>query len=66
MAKSLNFDIVAEGIETEEQLAFLEQNDCEYAQGYFLSRPMSEGAFKRFIQEECVVAFEVPSPLAAS
>lgn len=41
MGKSLNFRIVAEGIESKEQSNFLKENDCEYGQGYYYSRPVS-------------------------
>lgn len=40
MAHSLNLEVVAEGIETENQLIFLMENDCDKAQGYFFSRPV--------------------------
>lgn len=40
MGKSLNFHIVAEGIETEEQAEFLKINECSFGQGYLFSRPL--------------------------
>lgn len=40
MAHSLKLEVVAEGVETSAQLAFLRTRGCEYAQGYFISRPM--------------------------
>jgi len=33
-------DVLAEGVETKEQLEFLKRHDCEYFQGYFGSRPL--------------------------
>lgn len=39
MADSLNIRVVAEGIETEEQLNFLTKKGCRYYQGYYFSRP---------------------------
>lgn len=39
MAKALSLDVVAEGVETEEQAAFLQENECEAIQGFFFSRP---------------------------
>lgn len=39
MARALGCDIVAEGVETKEQLAQLTALDCEYAQGYLIGRP---------------------------
>ncbi len=41
LAKNLNFKIVAEGVETKEQLEFLENTDCNEIQGYYFSKPMS-------------------------
>jgi len=40
MAKSLNLIVVAEGIETDEQLLYLEKYGCHLGQGYLLSRPL--------------------------
>lgn len=40
MAQHLNMDVVAEGIETEEQLNVLTSNDCQKIQGYYYSRPL--------------------------
>jgi len=43
MAESLDMDSVAEGIETEEQLAFLTEHGCRRGQGYYFSKPVSAG-----------------------
>ena len=40
MAQSLKLEIVAEGVETAEQLAFLKEHSCNIAQGYFFHRPL--------------------------
>jgi diguanylate cyclase (GGDEF)-like protein/PAS domain S-box-containing protein len=40
LAHSLGMDVVAEGVETEEQLVALRRLGCQYAQGFFLSRPV--------------------------
>lgn len=51
LAHTLNLKVVAEGVETEEQLAFLRKNNCDYAQGFYFSRPQLpvaiEGSFGR-------------------
>ncbi len=41
LAKVLNLKMVAEGVETEDQRAFLQSLECEYMQGYLFSRPLS-------------------------
>ncbi|RIX51470.1 EAL domain-containing protein [Paenibacillus nanensis] len=40
MAKHLNMDVIAEGIETKEQLDILMDNDCQKIQGYYYSKPL--------------------------
>lgn len=40
MAQHLNMDVIAEGIETKEQLDILMDNDCKKIQGYYYSRPL--------------------------
>jgi diguanylate cyclase (GGDEF)-like protein len=42
LAHSLNMHVVAEGVETPEQLQFLADHDCDMVQGYYLSRPLPE------------------------
>lgn len=41
LAKGLNFKVLAEGIETPEQAAVLTKMGCDYAQGYWFSRPLT-------------------------
>ena len=41
MGRSLNMDVVAEGVETEEQLALLRTLDCTYVQGLLFGQPMN-------------------------
>ena len=45
MALALNIDVLAEGIETENQLDFLRNLNCHYGQGYLISRPISAEQF---------------------
>ncbi|HUP30390.1 MAG TPA: EAL domain-containing protein, partial [Usitatibacter sp.] len=49
MARSLGVDVVAEGVETEEQLAELQRLGCHRAQGYLLARPMPAAAITRLL-----------------
>jgi len=45
MAQSLRIRVVAEGVETREQLEFLRAHECDECQGYFLSRPLPPAEF---------------------
>ncbi|MFC4258551.1 putative bifunctional diguanylate cyclase/phosphodiesterase [Marinobacter lacisalsi] len=45
MARSLNMELIAEGVETAEQLAFLQQQECHTYQGFYFSRAVREEAF---------------------
>ena len=49
MAHSLRMQVVAEGVETEAQFAYLQQRGVEMVQGYYFSRPVSAGAFQEMI-----------------
>jgi diguanylate cyclase len=40
LGRSLGLRVVAEGVETPDQLAFLEAHQCDEAQGYYFSRPV--------------------------
>ena len=42
MAHSLNMSVVAEGVEDNEQLAFLQEHDCEMVQGFLFSKPVPD------------------------
>ncbi len=44
IARALKLRVIAEGVETEEQLSFLRRRDCDAAQGYLFSRPVSASA----------------------
>lgn len=46
VAKALNMRLIAEGAETEENIVFLEENNCDIIQGYFFSKPLK--------LEECI------------
>jgi EAL domain-containing protein (putative c-di-GMP-specific phosphodiesterase class I) len=45
LAHNLNMRVIAEGVETREQAAFLASHGCDEMQGYFFSRPISAIAF---------------------
>ncbi len=50
MIHKLGISIVAEGVETKEQVELLEQQGVEYLQGYFYSRPLPQEDFTQFIE----------------
>jgi EAL domain-containing protein (putative c-di-GMP-specific phosphodiesterase class I) len=45
MGRNLNMDVVAEGVENEEQLNYLQKLDCTYAQGNLFGKPMSSDSY---------------------
>ncbi|RFA26229.1 hypothetical protein CAI21_17255 [Alkalilimnicola ehrlichii] len=49
MGHTLHLSIVAEGVESQEALEFLAENDCDSVQGYYLSRPLEGADFERFV-----------------
>ena len=51
LAGNLGFETVAEGVETEEQLAFVAQQGCTHVQGYLFGKPMPAAAFEAWYAE---------------
>lgn len=51
LAQDLNMKVIAEGIETKEQADYLKSIHCEYAQGYFYSRPIKEPEVATYLAE---------------
>jgi len=49
MGKSLHMGVVAEGVETREQLAFLREQSCPEGQGYYFSRPVPAEQFPQLL-----------------
>ena len=50
MGRNLNLRVIAEGIETQQQLAFLQTQQCEEGQGYLFSQPIAASQFARLLQ----------------
>jgi diguanylate cyclase (GGDEF)-like protein/PAS domain S-box-containing protein len=49
LAANLQLEVISEGVETQEQLAFLRQHGCRQMQGYFFSRPLPAAAFRELL-----------------
>ncbi|HVR38760.1 MAG TPA: PAS domain S-box protein, partial [Thermoanaerobaculia bacterium] len=49
MARALNLRVIAEGVETEEQLAFLQREQCAEMQGFLYSQPLSPEEFEKHL-----------------
>jgi diguanylate cyclase (GGDEF)-like protein/PAS domain S-box-containing protein len=52
MGKSLHMRVVAEGVETREQLEILQQHGCPQGQGYYFCRPVPAEQFRQFLENE--------------
>jgi diguanylate cyclase (GGDEF)-like protein len=52
MARSFRIRVVAEGVETEAQLRYLQQNGCDEIQGYYVSRPVPSDEAGRLLRED--------------
>jgi EAL domain-containing protein (putative c-di-GMP-specific phosphodiesterase class I) len=64
MAHSLGLNVVAEGVETQVQLDFLQAKGCDEVQGFWVSRPLDAHACLSFIQHwgRARAGSAVPSP----
>jgi diguanylate cyclase (GGDEF)-like protein len=51
MGRNMNFTVIAEGVESKEQLAFLRKNHCYVGQGYLFSKPLPAPEFEQFFQK---------------
>ncbi len=51
MAHSLNMDIVAEGVETQEEISLVRELQCEYIQGFYYSKPLEINKFKEYLSK---------------
>lgn len=61
LAQNLGMDVVAEGVETKEQLGLLRKLGCENGQGYFFSRPTHASGAEKIISDTCTHLQPLPS-----
>ena len=59
MAHSLNMEVIAEGVETEDQLAFLQSLKCDKIQGYLFSRPVPGEEFTKLLEQDKIGSFPI-------
>jgi EAL domain-containing protein (putative c-di-GMP-specific phosphodiesterase class I) len=51
LAHNLNLQVTAEGVETNQQLAFLQKNECDHMQGYLFCKPLPAHELNQFFQD---------------
>ena len=52
MARNLKLEVLAEGVETQQQLAYLHDQGCDTFQGYLFSRPVPAGNVPEIIKKK--------------
>ena len=55
MAKALNLEVLAEGVETEAQLSFLRAQHCFDVQGFYFSKPVAVGQIAEHLQRALIM-----------
>ena len=53
MARNLKLRVIAEGVETQKELAFLQAHGCDEVQGFYFSRPVPPGQFAKLLETGC-------------
>ena len=56
IARTLKISVIAEGVETEMQALILRQLGCHTFQGYLFGRPMTEEAFRAYVEADAEAA----------
>ena len=58
MAHGLQLKVIAEGVETEEQLSILRKEHCDIVQGFLLSKPLSVDNYAALLEEDLIIEGE--------
>ena len=61
MATVLHLEVVAEGVETATQAAYLRERGCDFAQGYFFSPPMDAAEMGALLKRQTLDEMAVPA-----
>jgi len=59
LGKSLDYRIIAEGIENEAQASFLKQLGCDIAQGFLYAKPLEADALQQWVAEQPQLAAQI-------
>jgi EAL domain-containing protein (putative c-di-GMP-specific phosphodiesterase class I) len=62
----LGVDVIAEGIETDDQLDQLKDLDCKFGQGYLIYKPLSKDEIKRLLSEVVTSNLYITTPTEIS
>jgi predicted signal transduction protein with EAL and GGDEF domain len=54
LGRTLNLEVVGEGIESEDALSYLQEHGCDQAQGYFISQPLPAAEFARWYHDKAL------------
>jgi diguanylate cyclase (GGDEF)-like protein/PAS domain S-box-containing protein len=63
MARSLSLKVIAEGVETCDQLDFLKAEGCEEFQGFVLAKPLTAGELEQLLERSGRIAYAIAHPL---
>ncbi|WP_316239175.1 putative bifunctional diguanylate cyclase/phosphodiesterase [Bradyrhizobium sp. SZCCHNR1015] len=66
LGRSLNIPVLAEGVETEQHLAFLREEGCSSVQGFLFGKPMPQEAISRMIRDVPTAPARAPAKSAAA
>jgi EAL domain-containing protein (putative c-di-GMP-specific phosphodiesterase class I) len=61
LARQLKRSVVAKGVETERQLAFLRKRGCDEAQGYLIAKPVPAAEFRALLKDTNFLRRELPT-----